>query len=462
MSKHLPLRVIFGKSAPFHLPAFLNRFGVSPDMFQSLRLVEQPQVVNALIHEVFAVMLERNHGMLAKQVAKDLAVYRRHAKRTLKRKDMSEPEKSRWLLNKGLGNLEVVESRYLRSRVQEEMQRRATEIAVGAHLYWDPELEITRSTLIGCFAYDPDDNGVREDVVDICCKTCNHTEQEVDISMEWEDSLAEFEHISGPYFRCSDCDKVTRVELDRGNEYYYEPDDEAWSYYVDWLQEGLDAVAGHLQLHGLPAPAGLLAVGQGVDWRGRSGQFDCGFSGAELADNLRVNSPFSIHGGEIHAYPNGAAELRCTMYHHDVPTGAPFTIVPFYESEACGEHQIPAERMPEAAEFGLVYRELGHGLHRRHWAWWTKSGLEQVRYVTYSEVKELCDSITEFSFEQIQEVTEDDCAEDGLGFAIACLLEQLKIDSNFQGMDGSYNFGKMRIMASNINALMKCYYANRE
>jgi hypothetical protein len=169
-------------------------------------------------------------------------------------------------------------------------------------------------------------------------------------------------HLSGPYGRCNECGAVNRAKVypadelpDAGWANVNEDGSEAWDDYQEHLDDLLGELKAHLVKHGLPEPDGLrLDIGH-ADWQGRDAWAECRFDGETLAKTMRVDSQFIISNGRLLCYPDGRAELRCSLSHHDVPQGSPVTVAPYWEDELSyqGEDHLSYEEV-RGAQTGLA------------------------------------------------------------------------------------------------------------
>jgi hypothetical protein len=221
-----------------------------------------------------------------------------------------------------------------------------------------------KSIVRGTFSYNDDDGeSEREYWTTVGCASCGHEvhvrEQMGDDTpaaflKENEHDLGGFTHLSGPYCRCDQCDAVTRVKVSPAEDLpdaAYDDQDgrEIWENYQDHLEHLVTELTKHLQASGMPKPDGLrIEVGH-ADWRGRDAWAECPLDGKELADKIKVNSDFTVSGGQLRCYQDGNAEMRCRLSHHDVPTGSPVTISPYWECELGDGNDSPDDHLDYAA-----------------------------------------------------------------------------------------------------------------
>lgn len=225
-----------------------------------------------------------------------------------------------------------------------------------------------KSIVQGTFSYNDDGYaGEAEMWTTIECGACGHSasireqmgnDTPARFLEEQTDNIGGFTHLSGPYCRCDQCDEVSRVKV-------FQPDDvpeldldtdfrEEWENYQDHLDHLVTELTKHLLAHGMPKPDGLrIEVGH-ADWRGRDAWAECPLDGKELADKVKVNGDFTISGGQLRCYQDGSAEMRCSLSHHDVPTGSPVTITPYWECELGDGNDNPGDHLDfEAVKLSL-------------------------------------------------------------------------------------------------------------
>lgn len=232
------------------------------------------------------------------------------------------------------------------------------------------------SRIAGCFSYDPQDFWEAE--VECCtqlrCTGCQATESIYLNPCDWQGlpdnkpyDLVEnegpdnFERVSGPYFACRRCGEIHRVELEEAdslpaaNDYGHGE----WDFYVDRLQELIDDMLKHIEAAGLPKPTKLAIHAGHIRWDGADGYASCDLSGSELADKLRVNGDFAVHGGKLWLEDGGACSLTCALSHHD-GTGA-ITVEPVWLSELDDDEPLAVADLPRARELAAAATVLFTG-----------------------------------------------------------------------------------------------------
>lgn len=178
------------------------------------------------------------------------------------------------------------------------------------------------SQIKAAFGYDPDDDCNPDGFWKVLeCPKCGHESESFSDSEDLTDTIG-FEHISGPYQRCGGCDAVVKPELIDADHAPYH-DEDSWEYYTDHLQEILDQMQALL-----PMKAETLHLTiRNSDWRGRDALADIPCDGEKLAETMRVNGQFCIRNGQM-IQTQAGVYLKCTLYHHDAPTGSPIMIYP--------------------------------------------------------------------------------------------------------------------------------------
>lgn len=169
------------------------------------------------------------------------------------------------------------------------------------------------------------------------CGHCGH----VEIADTWGSGevlgmAEEFEHLSGPYARCSDCGHVARILAEPSDEppANWPTDlDFEWGDYCEHLCTLVDYLCRHLKAYGFPEPDKLRIEIGVADWRGRSAHATVAVEGVAIADALRVNGEYSVYDGLLHCCADGRAYMSCRFSHHDVPTGSSVSILPMWEDE---------------------------------------------------------------------------------------------------------------------------------
>lgn len=194
-----------------------------------------------------------------------------------------------------------------------------------------------------------------EGYVKVECPDCTHDEL-VEAHENPLDSVGEFEHLTGPYCRCSNCESVVRPIITWDQEEV--PDDwtpdcggtewEEWEDYKDHLSYLVGLLKAHLASHGFPEPNQLRIEIARANWRGSAAYALCEVSGTDIADNLRVNGEYLVSDGELRLYQGGKAEMTCRFSHHDVPTGSGVTIFPIWENDIEDGEPLGFDEMVES------------------------------------------------------------------------------------------------------------------
>lgn len=203
---------------------------------------------------------------------------------------------------------------------------------------------VVKSELAGTFSYDQDADYEYELELhrEVRCPECAAHE-----TVFWEGSVnvssgEKFEHIIGPYYRCCECDKPVRPEVGEAsqlNGFLDSSTGEEWENYVEHLDYLLQQIPAHIG----STPDRLYVGGRNLDWRNRDGYKVIGFDAKELADTMRVNGQFNIHGGELLLRQDGTAQMSCGMSHHDASSS--FVITPAWWCELGSDEAVEQDDM---------------------------------------------------------------------------------------------------------------------
>lgn len=360
MSKYVRFPQLFNADRPsapaFYLTTLLNKLGVSVQALHDLRIADKPTLVHGLVWA--ACNFERGerrgeHYDLTKAKASLRRILRRHTRRREVREVvMGGPEASRLLCRETTKGDNV----YWPTNVENSMKRLIADIVRKAELY-DFNGKAC-SGILSSFSYDQmDDYDYQLSLYrELRCPNCASNET-VLAEGEYYDGVKDdveelcnqsddFEHLTGPYCRCNQCDAVIRPEVgeasslpDSHNRY---SDDNDWEDYIEGLDYGLEELSKRLQDAGFPKPDKLQLHNSNCDWRGREGYATCDFDGKALAERMSVRGDFCITSGRFIYIPAGAkvpgrvassteAYGNCVLSHHDA-SGC-VTIAPAWETE---------------------------------------------------------------------------------------------------------------------------------
>ncbi len=333
----------FGEYGFFHLPKLLNFHGVNLGTFRMMRLANKP----ALLRDV---LVHRDPKL--KQPLRNY----------LDRYPKADGVGLFCLATKGMSATATRE-------YQDKLRNWADNLVKEFRLYQDGE--VVKSEICGTFNWSTFDQYEAELEMwkTAECGECGHEETFRDDGMgdELADVLDDFEHVTGPYVRCGECDSVTRLTIDQADEMPYgtEYGDDEWEDYENHLQYLLEQLEEDIKAKGYPTPDGLYIGARNVAWRGRDGHKLIKFDGEELAKGVSVNSDFTISGGRLHLPQTGVGYLSCCMSHHDVPTGGSVTITPYWECELDGDPVVGDEisehtHLAKAAEHLFAGPEAYH------------------------------------------------------------------------------------------------------
>lgn len=225
-----------------------------------------------------------------------------------------------------------------------------------AELYTDKDGKVESCKKWG-FSYDEYEQYKTElaDMKQIQCPECKAFEVFNDDTTD--DPLEEasaFTHISGPYCRCEDCDKVVRPVISKADslpEGWGDYGQDEWADYKECLSQIVTELGEHLNKEaGLRKPDFLFITYNNSDWRGRTGYKTVAFDGEELADALTVSGGFSITDGWLHLMPGGYGYIDCGMSHHDASGSV--RIEPIWISDLCSYRPEPDEH--QLLDFGAM------------------------------------------------------------------------------------------------------------
>lgn len=215
----------------------------------------------------------------------------------------------------------------------------------------------------GGFSYDPDDlSGELEMWSTLECPECDATEEIREQTAEEAIKAAEqFSHLSGPYCRCEQCDRVVRPIWEQAVDmpaaaYNYAGDNDEWEQYQEQLEYLLDEMKQELAEQGLPAPDGLRIEVSKFGWRRQDAYAECKYDAEELVDKLRLDSQFNISSGAYTVEENGYASLYCVLSHHD--GSSPIQVFPYWECEVDSDIHVYQEDWPAIREIWLPASEL--------------------------------------------------------------------------------------------------------
>lgn len=179
------------------------------------------------------------------------------------------------------------------------------------------EAEIDRFVVVSC----PECSNKHHVHVDECSYLDVERYQQDPLAFieQYEAEMHGFDRISGPYFRCTQCDRAVRPDVDVATDL-----PSGWDYgetlhedYVGDLDNCLSEMRNYLSGLGLPQPHGLRADLDNVDWRGRSAWTTFGVDPEEFASKISVNSDYSITNGRLMVEAGGEVVMRCGLSHHD-------------------------------------------------------------------------------------------------------------------------------------------------
>jgi len=319
----------YGALTHFHqLPALLNKHGVSALAFQQLRMADKPELTYILLRAMLNMDLlgvpKAMKGMVAKRMHRQHVVARRWA---------SLPVNHTHALLSAVADFDN-----RKENSQRDAMRRLVVALIDENGLYDQNGEV-KAKLQGTFSYDLHD--LWQDQLDLFftldCDSCGHSEtikkpfgwagtptpKDLPEMLEEACDCTGFEHLSGPYVRCTRCGWTQRAKLGEADSIPDEEGDdlfdasEEWDDYVEHLGTLVDALVEHAKQHSLPEPYRLKVIANRIRWDGATGYTDCAVDGAALADRLKVDSDFTIRSGKLWLEPDGTGLLSCSLAHHD-------------------------------------------------------------------------------------------------------------------------------------------------
>lgn len=312
-------------NASWHaLPAYLNMHSLTVGEFNEVKLRYQPQVVLDLLRQCYP-RYEAQLRRMKLQKAKSGTEYVVGLARIL-------------------GIQEVV--------VVNKIRTLAERVVKAAEVYQDGDTVV--SSIKGAFSYDDHEEYMAaiEESTEIQCPSCRAHETVWDSAPIYELSN-NFEQVSGPYYRCSNCEKVVRPEKNTAQE---PAGDMSWSEgtyadYVEHLQDVVQDLGKSLEVKGLPEPDYLRVEIGNANWQGRDAYTECDFDGDALASVMQVNGDFSITGGTLNVPARGVGFLSCGLNHHDA--NSTVTVWPQWECDRNFE-RVAGDDIYQAMQFAEV------------------------------------------------------------------------------------------------------------
>lgn len=313
----------FGESGHFWLPDLLNHYGVGVEAFRKGALATLPELTKVMITHLRP---ELRHKL-------------RHYRKKFPKAD------ARTLMYRVTPTMK--DAREMVEQIKELAEKCITDY----HLYQDGDK--VKSEIVGTFSFaDPYLDNVSDYYTTWECPECKTEEREVS-----EDEPTSFHPVSGPYYRCEECDHIVRPKVGECEE----PNDgEDWDYYTDHLSSLVEDLGRRCADMDLPEPDGLHVSGTKIDWRGRDGHINCGFDGVELAEAMTVNGDFFISDGQLYIPQKGTPYMSCVMAHHDASPS--MVIQPLWRCEM-GEHEVVGDEVYEHSVYSKATEELLCGDH---------------------------------------------------------------------------------------------------
>ena len=327
----------------YYLPALLNFHGTSLKQLTDWALVTKPLLLHTVLMGLAQQVIGRPERKQVEMKARLRRMYHHHGgQRGL-------PLWARQMVKASGYDMQSLDGVLDRQRLAQQFFMREGKVVAVKR---------------GGFGYDPDDmSGELEMWSTLECPACGATEEIREQTAEEAIKAAEqFTHLSGPYCRCDQCDKVVRPAWEEATDlpskaYVYAGDNDDWELYTEHLQHLLDEMATELKAQGLPNPDGLRIEVSKFGWRKQDAYAECdSFNAEELADKLRVDGQFNISRGAYTVQENGHAELYCVLSHHD--GSSPIHVFPYWECEVDSDIHIYQEDWPAIREIWLPASEL--------------------------------------------------------------------------------------------------------
>lgn len=326
----------------YYLPALLNFHGASLKQLTDWALVTKPLLLHTVLMGLAQQVIGRPERKQVEMKARLRRMYHHHGgQRGL-------PLWARQMVKASGYDMQSLDGILDRQRLAQQFFMRDGKVVAVKR---------------GGFGYDPDDmSGELEMWSTLECPACGATEEIREQTAEEAIKAAEqFTHLSGPYCRCDQCDKVVRLAWEEATDlpskaYVYAGDNDDWEQYKEQLQYLLDEMKAELAKQGLPAPDGLRIEVSQFGWRKQDAYAECAYEGEALADKLSVNGDFNINRGAYTVQENGHAELYCVLSHHD--GSSPIHVFPYWECEVDSDIHIYQEDWPAIREIWLPASEL--------------------------------------------------------------------------------------------------------
>lgn len=331
MSKlNAPLFAFDAECQHYYLPALLNFHQCELKQLTDFALVTKPLLLHTALMGLAKQIVGRSERKQVEMKARLRRLYRHHSGQR------GTPLWARRMVKATGFDIQALDGVLDRQRLAQQFYMKDGQVVAVER---------------GGFSYDPDDcSGELEMWSTLECPECGVTEEIREQSAEEAiEASDDFDHLSGPYCRCQQCDKVVRPVWEMADDlpekaYGYAWDSEDWEQYKEQLQYLLDEMKAELAKQGLPAPDGLRIEVSKFGWRRQDAYAECKYDAEELADKLRVDSQFNISRGAYTVEANGYASLYCVLSHHD--GSSPIHVFPYWECEVGSDIHIYQEDWP--------------------------------------------------------------------------------------------------------------------
>lgn len=343
MSKHITTDELFGKYSCFHLPAFLNKLGVTAKDFAALRIMNKPHLVKALLYHF------RRHG------------FKPHMAHRIRHYRMTGNALNDVGMLMRLAEVNPADTSAIATSTQLFKKMHET-ILMSANIYDrllpGAEKTVVQSTIVEMFSYEGTDYDAELENYSLVQCNCCHQEETVYDGNEADNAAIaladEFEHLTGPYARCNNCRHAMRPNVGPAQHLPMhamvgQGDNDEWDLYQDHLQDCIKTMLERLSRHtGLPAPDMLHVEVKNANWRGSEAFTWCSVDGTSLAEAMSVNSDFHIADGKLIIQEDNTSTMTCLLVHHDATSR--ITVYPVWECNIAHEDQYLFQHQMEDAK----------------------------------------------------------------------------------------------------------------
>ena len=339
---HSPLLAFDPEFQHYYLPALLNFHQCGLKQLTDFALVTKPLLLHTVLMGLAKQIVGRSERKQVEMKARLRRLYHHHSGQR------GTPLWARRMVNATGFDIQALDGVLDRQRLSKQFYMQEGKVVAVER---------------GGFSYDPSEcSGELEMWSTLECPECKHLEEIREQSAEEAiEASDDFDHLSGPYCRCQQCDKVVRPVWEMADDvpekaYGYAWDSEDWEQYKEQLQYLLDEMKAELAKQGLPAPDGLRIEVSKFGWRRQDAYAECKYDADALADKLCVNGDFNISRGAYTVEQNGYASLYCVLSHHD--GSSPIHVFPYWECEVDSDIHVYQEDWQAIREIWLPASEL--------------------------------------------------------------------------------------------------------